>query len=158
MAVLQRLQVGAVLDLENLLHMARRTSGAAVRAQFLSLVALLGEVGDVRHAVGCCDRWLAGMLAPVAGAAGVRVFPGPIGADRADGELLRRAVEVPGSVDAFVVGSGDRVFAPLVAEQALAGRHTVVIGRPGAIASAVRAAAHEVIELPLHTVDLATAA
>ena len=39
----------------------------------------------------CCDRWLAGMLAPAAAGANVRVFPGQIGRDRADTELLRRA-------------------------------------------------------------------
>ena len=158
MAVLQQVQVGALLDLENLLHTARRTSGAAVRAQFLAVVGQLRNTGDVRHAVGCCDRWLAGMLAPVAADAGVRIFPGRIGKDRADGELLRRAANVPAWVDALVVGSGDRAFAPLVAEQALAGRHTVVIGRPGAIAATLRAAAHEVIELPLREIDLRAAA
>ena len=97
MAVLQRVQVGAVLDLENLLFAARRTSGAAVRAQFLTFV-----------------------------------------------EQLR--------------GSGDGIFAPLVASQALAGRHTVVIGRPGCISSALRAAAHQVIELPLRDIHLGAAA
>lgn len=158
MAVLQRVQVGAVLDLENLLHASRRTSGGAVRAQFLSVVNVLRGLGDVRHAVGCCDRWLAGMLAPVAAGAGVRVFPGRIGKDRADTELLRRAADIPAAVDTLVVGSGDGAFAPLVAEQALAGRRTVVIGRPGTIASALRAAAHEVIELPLREIDLRTAA
>ena len=158
MAVLQKVQVGALLDLENLLHTARRTSGAAVRAQFLSLVDLLGRVGDVRHAVGCCDRWLAGMLAPVATSAGVRIFPGRIGKDRADAELLRRAAELPTWVETLVLGSGDGVFAPLVAEQALAGRHTVVIGRPGSISSALRAAAHQVVELPLREVHLDAAA
>ena len=157
MAVLQQVQVGAVLDLENLLYSARRTSGAAVRAQFLHVVDQLRRLGDVRSAVGCCDRWLAGMLAPVAMSAGVRIFPGPLGKDRADAELLRRAGDVPAAVDTLVLGSGDAVFAPLVAEQALAGRHTVILGRSGSIARALRAAAHEVIELQHHTIDLRAA-
>jgi hypothetical protein len=158
MAVLQRVGVGAVLDLENLLHRARHVSGVAVRAQFLAVVDALRGVGDVRHAVGCCDWWLAGMLTPVAPATGVRIFPGPIGKDRADGELLRRVADIPASVDTLVVGSGDGAFAPLVAQQALAGRRTVVIGRPGGIAAALRAAAHQVIELPWREIDLRAAA
>lgn len=157
-AVLQRMQVGAVLDLENLLHSARRSSGAAVRAQFLAMLESLREIGDLRHAVGCCDRWLAGILTPVLPGSGVRVFPGPMGKDRADLELLRRADEVPAALDALVVGSGDRIFARLVAEQALAGRHTVVVGRAGCISASVRAAAHRVIELPSRDIRLDDAA
>ena len=151
-------QVGALLDLENLLHAARRMSGAAVRAQFELVVAALRDLGDLRHAVGCADFWLAKMLAPVAPGAGVRVVPGKLGPDRADTELLRRAADIPASADVLVLGSGDGIFAPLVAREALAGRRTVVIGRPGSIAAALRAAAHEVIELPLRTVDLHAAA
>src|SRR5688500_15395394 len=113
MAVLQAVQVGAVLDLENLLYTARRTSGAAVRAQFLNIVDQLRDLGDIRSAVACCDRWLAGMLAPVAMDAGVRIFPGELGKDRADAELLRRAADVPRAVDTLVIGSGDNAFAPL---------------------------------------------
>ena len=154
----REMQVGVVLDLENLLHSARRVSGAVVRAQFLSVVDRIRSLGEVHYAVGCCDRWLAGMLAPVAAEAGVRVFPGRIGKDRADGELLRRAAEVPRSVEALVVGSGDGAFAPLVARQALAGRHTVVIGRAGSVAANLRAAAHQVIELPYRDVRLDPAA
>lgn len=157
MAVLQAVQVGAVLDLENLLYRARRTSGAAVRAQFLHIVEQLRDLGEIRHAVACCDRWLAGMLAPVAGPAGVRIFPGPIGKDRADAELLRRAADVPSGANTLVVGSGDAAFAPLVAQQALDGRRTVVLGHRGAISAALRAAAHEVIELRSHTIDLRAA-
>lgn len=157
MAVLQRVQVGALLDLENLLHTARRSSGAVVRAQFVNLVDQLHAIGDIRHASGCCDRWLAGMLAPVTAATGVRIYPGRIGKDRADAELLRRAADLPNSVDTLVIGSGDGIFAPLVAGQALAGRRTVVIGRPRSIAAALRAAAHQVIELPLRGIDVRAA-
>lgn len=154
MAILQQVQVGAVLDLENLLHTARRVSGAAVRAQFLHIVEQLRDLGEIRHAVACCDRWLAGMLAPVAAPAGVRIFPGPLGKDRADAELLRRAADVPRAANTLVIGSGDKAFAPLVAEHALAGRHTVVLGWRGCIAADLRAAAHQVIELRHHTIDL----
>ena len=157
MAVLQAVQVGAVLDLENLLYTARRTSGDAVRAQFLAIVDQLRGLGDIRHAVACCDRWLAGMLTPVAMGAGVRIFPGPLGKDRADEELLRRSADVPRTVGTLVVGSGDKAFAPLIAQQALAGRRTVVMGARGHIAAALRAAAHDVIELHHATVDLRAA-
>ena len=157
-AVLQRMQLGVVLDLENLLHTARRVSGAVVRAQFLTLVEALRDAGDLRSAVGCCDRRLAGILAPVLTGSGIRVFPGRIGKDRADRELLRRAAEVPRCVDAFVVGSGDGIFAQLIAEQALAGRHTIVVARAGSISASVRAAAHQIVELPDHHVRLDDAA
>ena len=153
-AVMHRTQVGAVLDLENLLHGARRISGPAVREQFGRVVARLRDIGEVRSAVGCCDTWLARMLVPVAMPAGVRVFSGRIGKDRADVELLRRVADVPPSVDVLVVGSGDGIFAPLVAAQALAGRHTIVIGRSGAISASLRAAAHDVIELPVREIHL----
>ena len=88
---LQQTQVGALLDLENLLHRARRASGTAVRAQFAAIVQELRGLGEIRSAVGCCDRWLAKVLVPVAAASEIRIFPGLMGKDRADGELLRRA-------------------------------------------------------------------
>ena len=150
----QRTQVGAILDLENLLHSARRSSGMVVRAQFSAIVDQLRDLGEIRSAVGCCDRWLAKLLVPVAVSSGIRVFPGLIGKDRADRELLRRAADVPASVDTFVVGSGDGAFAPLVAELALRGRHTVVIGHAGGIARSLRAAADTVVELHPRTIDL----
>jgi hypothetical protein len=156
--VLPTAQVGALLDLENLLHAARRRSGTAVRAQLRLLMAQIRTLGDVRHAVGCCDFWLAKVLTPTAAELGVRVFPGRLGKDRADAELLRRAADIPPSADVLVVGSGDGTFAPLVARAALAGRHTVVIARTGSVSAALRAAAHEVIELPDRVVDLAPAA
>lgn len=141
-------QIGAVLDLENLLHTARRSSGMLVRAQFSAIVEQVRGLGEVRSAFGCCDWWLAKVLVPASAAAGVRIFPGALGRDRADGELLRRAADIPRSVDTLVVGSGDGAFAPLVAEHSLLGRRTVVIGRRGAIARSLRAAADTVIELP----------
>jgi hypothetical protein len=151
-------QVGALLDLENLLHAARRRSGHAVRADLRSLMVQVRAMGQLRHAVGCCDFWLAKMLTPAAAELGVRVFPGRLGKDRADAELLRRATDIPRSVDVLVIGSGDGAFAPLVARAALAGRHTVVVARAGTVAASLRAAAHEVIELRPHVVDLALAA
>lgn len=147
-------QIGAVLDLENLLHTARRSSGMLVRAQFSAIVEQLRGIGEIRSAVGCCDRWLARMLVPEALTSGVRIFPGRIGPDRADRELLRRAADVPPSIDTFVVGSGDGIFAPLVAAQALAGRHTVVVANRGSIAASLRAAADTVIELRPRTIHL----
>ena len=147
-------RVGAILDLENLLHTARRSSGLIVRAQFAAIVEQVRGLGEVRSAVGCCDWWLAKLLVPAAVTSGVRVFAGGLGRDRADHELLRRAGDVPASVDTFVVGSGDRAFAPLVADQALRGRRTVVIGRAGSISRALRAAADTVIELQPRVIDL----
>ena len=158
MAVLQQTQLGVVLDLENLLHPARRTSGATVRDLFVEIVARLRDLGEIRHAVGCCDFWLARILAPVAGATGVRIYPGELGKDRADRELLRRAADIPASVEVLVIGSGDQAFAPLVAEQALAGRRTIVVARADSIAPALRAAAHEVIELAVPSLDPAATA
>ncbi len=73
--VLERTQVGAVLDLENLLHAARRTSGTVVRAQFSAIVEELRSLGEIRSGVGCCDRWLAKILVPVAVRSGIRIFP-----------------------------------------------------------------------------------
>ena len=146
-AVQDRAQVAAILDLENLLYDARRCSGDAVRAAFVTLMAELRTLGDLRYAVGCCDRWLAGMLAPVAAQWGVRLHPCAIGPNCADRELLRRAADIPRGVSVLVVASGDGAFAPLVADQALAGRQTVVIGRRGRISLALRCAAHTVREL-----------
>jgi hypothetical protein len=94
---LQRTQVGAVLDLENLLHTARRSSGMAVRAQFSAIVEEVRGIGDIRSAIGCCDRWLARLLVPVTVQSGIRIFPGLLGKDRADGdlELRPRVVVLP---------------------------------------------------------------
>ena len=105
MTTLQTTPLAAVLDLENLLHTARGVSPAAVRTQFLEIAAWVHALGEVRYAVGCCDYWLAKILAPVAAEAGVRIFPGPIGRDRADGELLRRAADIPDSAEVLIVGS-----------------------------------------------------
>jgi hypothetical protein len=149
--VQERPQVAVILDLENVLYDARRVSGEAVRAAFVALMAELRMLGDVRFAVGCCDQWLAGMLAPVAQAWGVRLHPCAIGPDCADRELLRRAADIPRGASVLVVASGDGAFAPLVAEQSLEGRQTVVIARRGHIAMALRCAAHKVREL---TTDL----
>src|SRR5688500_6336404 len=110
--VQDRPQVAAILDLENLLYDARQVSGDAVRAAFVTLMAELRTMGDVRYAVGCCDRWLAGMLAPVAQAWGVRLHPCAIGPDCADRELLRRAADIPRGTSVVVVASGDGAFAP----------------------------------------------
>lgn len=156
--VVQQTRVAALLDLENLLHAARHVSGHAIRAEFLALVEQIRRIGDVRHAVACCDWWLAGILTPVAAPSGVRIFAGRSGKDRADGELLRRAADVPRSTQALVLGSGDGIFAPLVAAQALAGRLTTVVGVAGSIATSLRAAAHEVVELRPRTIHLDRAA
>lgn len=150
----QRVQVAALLDLENLLYMERRTSPQAVRSGFQRLVRCLRSRGDVRFAVGCCDRWLAGMLAPVAVNSGVRIHPCMIGRECADRELLRRAADLPRGADLVVVGSGDHAFAPLVAGLGLSGRRTLVIGRAGGIATSMRAAADEVLELGQRSLGL----
>lgn len=139
--------IAALLDLENLLYAERRISGAAVRSAFIDVVEVLHRLGDLRYAVACCDRWLAGILAPVSAAAGVRIHPCPIGKDCADVALLRRASDVPARVDTVVVGSGDAAFAPLVTAHAGVGRRTVVVGRRGTIAACLRCAADDVVEL-----------
>ncbi len=87
------------------------------------------------------------MLTPVAQDAGVRIHPCAFGKDCADGALLRRAGDIPSTVDTLVIGSGDHAFAPLVASESLRGRRTVVVWRAGGIARSLRAAAHRVVEL-----------
>ena len=47
---LQRRQVGAILDLESLLHTARRSSGMVVRAQFSAVVDQLRGLGEAAPA------------------------------------------------------------------------------------------------------------
>ena len=148
-------RAAVLLDLENLLYPERQISPDVVRAGFAQILQVVAELADVRHVIACCDGWLAGMVTPVSARAGVRIHPCAIGKDCADNSLLARAADIPASVNALIVGSGDHAFAPLVAAQALAGRHTVVIGRRGGIALALRTAAHRVVELPPREVALA---
>jgi NYN domain len=147
----------AILDLENLLYPERRISGDAVRAGFTSILNRISALADVHHAVGCCDRWLAGVLAPVAASSHVRIYPCALGKDVADTALLRRAIDVPARVETLIVGSGDAAFAPLVAAQGLAGRRTIVLGRAGGIARTLRCAADEVVELEARSLQLVAA-
>jgi hypothetical protein len=105
-------------------------------------------LGTLRYAVGACDHWLAKTLVPVAEGLGVRVFPGPVGKDRADSELLRRAErDLPPSVDVVVIGSGDGAFARLAEAQRGLGRRVVVVGREGHISRRLRVVADEVVNL-----------
>jgi hypothetical protein len=142
--------VGMVLDLENLLHDARQVSGEAVRAGLRQIMATIRALGTPRVAIGVCDWWLAKMLAPEAQRLGLRVYPGAMGPDRADAELLRRAAwDVPPSVDLLVIGSGDGAFRALAREQHELGRRVVVAGRPGGIARSLAAVADQVLVLDL---------
>lgn len=142
-----RERVGALLDLENLLHVARTTSAEAVRAAMHLVAEELFNLGEVRFSVGCCDWWLAKMLVPVAGDLGVRVHPGPFGPDRADEELLRRVADVPASVTTLVIGSGDGIFARVAYEQRAVGRRVVVVARPASLSPALACACDRVIDL-----------
>lgn len=142
--------VALLLDLENLLHEARRIGDAAVREGFEQVMARLLLMGDRRYAVGACDRWLARALCPAAAEHGVRVYPGPIGKDRADKELLTRgSTELPACVDVLVIGSGDGAFTDLALRQRAAGRRVIVAGRDGHISRALATAADEVLLLEL---------
>lgn len=142
--------VGMLLDLENLLHEARRVSGEAIRHGLATVMRELRPLGAPRFVIGVCDWWLAKSLCPTAAALGVRVYPGPMGPRRADAELLRRGLQdIPGSIDIVVIGSGDRAFCRLVHAHRAAGRRVVVAGPEGAIAACLRALADDVVEVAL---------
>lgn len=139
-----------LLDLENLLHEARRVSGQAIRHGLVRVMEQLRPLGAPRFVVGVCDWWLAKALCPTAATLGVRVYPGPMGRRRADAELLRRGVDdVPDSVAVLVIGSGDAAFAELVHAHRTAGRRVVVAGRAGRIARCLLADADDVVRLDL---------
>lgn len=142
--------VGVLLDLENLLHDTRLVSGDAVRAGFRTIMDTVRSLGTARFAVGVCDWWLAKILSTDAHELGLRVFPGEIGPDRADAELIRRGErDLPPSVDLVVIGSGDHAFADLARVQHDAGRQVVVLGRPGHIARELTVVADEVLVIEL---------
>jgi hypothetical protein len=139
--------IGVLLDLENILHRARPHGPDAVRAGLAALMDRLGDLGQVSWAVGSCDWWLARVLLPTAAAASVRIHPGPCGPDRADGELLRRADDVPASVGTLVIASGDAAFLPAVRAHRAAGRQVVVAGCRGTMSRQLADAADQVVWL-----------
>jgi hypothetical protein len=139
--------LAVVIDLENMLHPERQLSGAAVRAGLTALVGHLATLGRARWVSSCCDFYLARMLCPSAALLKVRVFPGPIGKDRADRELVRRIRDVPASCSVLVIASGDGIFAGSAREQRARGRRVVVIARDGSLSEALRAEADEVVVL-----------
>lgn len=147
-AVMERAAVGALLDLENLLHLPRHCSGPAVRRAFVDIAGILHRLGALRYAVAACDHWLARMLVPVAEGAGIRVHSGALGPDRADRELLVRVADVPASVGTLVIGSGDGIFAPLAAAQRAAGRRVIVLGPEGGTSRSLAAEADAVLLVP----------
>jgi hypothetical protein len=154
-------RVAALLDLENLLHDARRVGPRAVCDCLAIAMDRISAVGQLAYAVGCCDYWLARVVYPAVVALGIRVHGGPVGPDRADAELLRRGRELPRSVDTVVIGSGDGCFAPLARHLRQSGQRVVVAGRGGTIAAALRTEADRVIDLdfgPLAPEPLADAA
>ena len=130
-------RVAALLDIENLLHPQRTIGPRQVQRGLMEIGDRIRALGVPCFSIACCDWWLAKLALPAARRAGVRLFPGPPGRDRADGELLRRDADVPASAELVVIGSGDAVFAPVATHHRLRGQRVVVIARPGSVARAL---------------------
>jgi hypothetical protein len=140
--------VAALLDVENVLFAERRISAAAAQTALAELMGRVRRFGELRFAVGSCDFWLARLVWPATARCGVRLFPGPIGHDRADADLLRRGADIPPSAELVVIASGDAVFTPLARQQRDRGRTVVVAAHAGRLARCLRSAADEVLWLP----------
>ena len=141
-------RVGALLDLENLVHDTLRSGPGRVRQTLTEVVAVVRGLGEAVTLVGACNPWLAALLVPAAAAAGVRIFWSPLAPNAADHELLRRAEDIAASVDLLVVASGDGIFVDLVAAERDRGREVVVVAREGCVAGSLARAAHRVVVLP----------
>ena len=142
-------RVAALLDIENLLHVERTKGSASVQRGLVAVVGQLRSIGLLCFSVACCDWWLAKLAVPAAELAGVRIFAGPPGRDRADGELLRRDIDIPQSVEVVVIGSGDAAFTPLAERHRARGQRVVVLARPGSVARSLLEAADEFIPFAL---------
>lgn len=140
--------VAALLDVENVLFAERRVGAAAAQAGLADLMARVRRLGELRFAVAACDWWMARLLLPAAARYGVRLFPGPLGRDRADRELLRRGADIPRSTELVVIASGDGAFASLARQQHDRGRSVVVAAHDGHLAASLQASADEVLWLP----------
>lgn len=142
-----------LVDIENLVGGAC-LSAAAVRSAKKGLVAT-GQIGAKAHVVIGTSH--IGLVQVGSNWDGVRyvVRSGRDGADLALLDVM--AEDVAHRFESVVLASGDRIFAPAVADLAAAGVMTTVIGRRGHIARALHQAAARVIYLD-HTPDARAAA
>ncbi len=142
-----------LVDIENLAGGACLRA-AAVRSAKEGLVAT-GQIGAKDHVVIGTSH--IGLVQVGSTWEGVRyvVRSGRDGADLALLDVI--AEDVAHRFESVVLASGDRIFAPAVADLAAAGVATTVIGRRGHIARALHQAAARVIYLD-HTPDAPVAA
>lgn len=146
----QQVDAQGFLDLENLLGNFLATAPGVLGQRFVELIGGLHDRLPGVHLVACADRRLvAKLVTAVPDLAGVRVFPGACGKDRADGELIARVMtNVRPSCEAVVLGSGDHAFAGAARRLRASGREVIVVGRAREISWELYLAASEVIELP----------
>lgn len=136
------------IDLENILHPLRRLGGHAAGEGLRAVLTDVASICSISWVIGVGDYWLCRLLIADAHQLGVRLFPGPIGPDRADGELIRRlATDVPSSLEHVVLVSGDGGFAGTVVGMRATGRSVTVAGRPASISATLRLAADRTLEL-----------
>lgn len=134
----------ALLDLENLLHDARKGTRSDLESAFRRLIEVIKGCAGHVTAEGCGDYWLVRRLVPAAHEVGARLFPGPLGKDRADSELISRAKnDVPSSCDVLVIGSGDHGFSNVAARHRDAGRYVIAVARTGSLATRLRESVDE---------------
>jgi hypothetical protein len=133
-----------LVDVENLAGRGHRDP-AAVAAASAEFRQTAGVAGGDLVVVGC-DRTPSHRFAVSALWRGSRVVAGR-GPDGADVALLAAADEErlrSGRFGTVVIGSGDRIFAPLTAALAGVGVRVVVVARPGSLAASLRDVAYEV--------------
>lgn len=135
-----------LVDIENLSGGPRATAGWFTTS--LREFAAVAEVGETDQVVMAADR---GVFARTAFGVDRRVrYRFGTGPDGADHALLDAAPTdwVVDRFDRLVVGSGDHIFADLVADVGRRGCDTVVVARPAQLAGRLRRAAAAVRELP----------
>lgn len=140
--------VGAVLyDLENVLHEARCDPTLGVAAYLELAWEEIAEHVRPLWQVGCGDRWLVAQRVDAAARLELTVFPGDIGPNRADEELCRRALDVPGSLETVVVASGDGDLVPAVRHLQNRSHRVLVAATPKKCSARLRMAADGFIPL-----------
>ncbi|MBX7106673.1 MAG: NYN domain-containing protein [Gemmataceae bacterium] len=142
-----------LVDIENIAGGACTTDAIARQAR--DAVAATGQIGITDHVVIGTSH--IGLI-PVGTNWDRARYVVRSGRDGADLALLEVIAEnVVTRFESVVLASGDRIFAPAVADLAAAGVATTVIGRRGHIARALHQAAARVIYLD-HTPDARAAA
>lgn len=137
-----------MLDVENLCGVGR-PSAADLRLVHRAYMRVVGPAADDLTVIGGGPRTTLDAYQEWRGARFV-MRPGTDGADLALLEVLTTE-RIPERFTHVVLGSGDGIFADVVADLAADGCHVTVVGRHGDIAKRLRIAARDVRYLDLPT-------